>query len=84
MNSNDVANGAIRTLAGFIAGIILSYLATQDINLPAEQLSILTAGLVGVLGFIYWLLAVLLQKAFPNSKIISRLLISPKTPTYKG
>lgn len=77
---NNFVTSQIRTYTPIIVGALVAWLTSLSLQLDAETQSGLIVVLTGVLQAVYYLIARLLEKRWPQLGV---LLGSAKTPTYK-
>lgn len=78
---NSFVTSFIRTYVPIAVGALVSYLLTLGISLDADAQSGLVIFLTGLTQAVYYLIARLLEKKFPQ--VGALLLGSSKTPVYR-
>lgn len=76
----NFATSLIRTYVPIIVGALASYLLTRGVNIDANAQLGLVTFLTALLQGVYYLIARLLERQFPQ---LSVLLGSNKVPNYK-
>lgn len=76
---NDLATSIIRTIVPTVVGAVIAWLVARGVTVDPATEAQLTAALVAVLTGVYYALARLAERKWPNA---GWLLGTPKQPTY--
>ena len=76
---NDIVVSYIRTTVPVVAGVAISWLATRGVAVDESTATALTAGLVGLVSSLYYLIVRTLETKYPS---VGWLLGVAKKPKY--
>lgn len=77
----DLVTSALRTYAPMAVGAVVAYLAVRGVDVSAEGQAGLVIGFTAVLQAVYYTVARLLERRYPQLGRV--LLLSKKQPVYE-